>query len=141
MIHKKEKKKKLDLLQTYSKFWVTVILIFGLIDLQLSYVLAFLDKVQIAESLSVAVVTEIIAVMTAYLLRAYFDTATESKHNIEREKIGLSTQSALEDDQEKDNLIQKIVPYGYSAEEISSNTIDELTELYHSICNTDNTNV
>lgn len=53
-------KKKPKLFETFTKLWVSILLLFALADLQLSYVLAYLGREQIAESLSVAIVTEII---------------------------------------------------------------------------------
>lgn len=93
MAKDKSKKRNVKLFETFTKSWVTILMIFAIIDLQLTYVLAFLGKDQIAETLSVAVVTEIIGVMMVYIARAYFDTATESKHKLEREKLGLDSSS------------------------------------------------
>lgn len=84
---KKSKPKRVRLFETFTKAWVSILMVIAIIDLQLSYVLAYLGRDQIAESLSVAVVTEIIGVMGIYIIRAYFDTATESKHDIERSKL------------------------------------------------------
>ena len=50
-------------LKTYTKKAVTAILVIALIDLQLSYVLAFMGQVQIAESLSSTIATTIVGVM------------------------------------------------------------------------------
>lgn len=86
-INIKSKPKKVKLFETFTKAWVSILMVIAIVDLQLSYVLAYLGRDQIAESLSVAVVTEIIGVMGIYLIRAYFDTATESKHDIERSKL------------------------------------------------------
>lgn len=64
---------------TYTKLLVAVIVIVALIDLQLSYVLAFLDKVQIAESLSTQICITILGTALIYMIRAYFDSRAE--HN------------------------------------------------------------
>lgn len=87
---KKKKSKKSKLFETFTKTWVSILMVIAIIDLQLSYLLAYLGRDQIAESLSVAVVTEIIGVMGIYIIRAYFDTATESRHDIERSKLSNS---------------------------------------------------
>lgn len=55
------------------------ILYIALFDLQLSYLLAFLGREQIAETLSITVVTEVIAVILGYFLKAYFETREEEK--------------------------------------------------------------
>ena len=69
------KKKK----QTFTKKAVKVILFFSILDLQLSYVLAFLGREQIAETLSITVVTEIVAVMLGYFLKSFKETKEEEK--------------------------------------------------------------
>lgn len=78
----KQTKKRLPFrkwLQTYTKKAVTAILIVALIDLQLSYILAFLGKEQIAESLSSEIATVIIGVMLGYFLKALFETFFEKR--------------------------------------------------------------
>ena len=66
-------------LETYTKRLVAIIIFISIIDLQLSYVLAFLDKGQIAESLSIKVCTTIIGTAIVYMIRAYFDTKAEKR--------------------------------------------------------------
>ncbi len=66
-------------LTTFTKKAVAVILIISLIDLQLSYVLAFLGKEQIAESLSSTIADTIIGVMLGYFLKALFETFFEER--------------------------------------------------------------
>lgn len=51
----------------------------SLIDLQLSYVLAFMGQVQIAESLSSTIATTIVGVMVGYFLKALFETFFEKR--------------------------------------------------------------
>ena len=75
-------KPKVKLFETFTKLWVTILLFVGIIDLQLSYLLAFLGKTEIAESLSIAVVTEILGVSVAYIIRAHFDTRQERKQEL-----------------------------------------------------------
>lgn len=65
--------------QNFYKKAVTVILIISLIDLQLSYVLAFMGKEQIAESLSSTIANTIIGVMLGYFLKALFETFFEER--------------------------------------------------------------
>lgn len=66
-------------LTTYTKIAVTVILTVSLVDLQLSYVLAFLGRVQIAESLSSEIATVIVGVMIGYFMKALFETFFEKR--------------------------------------------------------------
>jgi hypothetical protein len=65
--------------ETYTKRLVAIIVAVGLIDLQLSYILAFMNKDQIAETLSGQICTTILGTAFIYMIRAYFDTKAE--HN------------------------------------------------------------
>ena len=75
----KREKPKVRWLPTFTKRAVDAILVLSLIDLQLSYVLAFLGKDQIAESLSSTIATTIIGVMLGYFLKALFETFFEER--------------------------------------------------------------
>lgn len=66
-------------LTTFTKRAVAAILVISLIDLQLSYVLAFLGKEQIAESLSSTIATTVIGVMIGYFCKALFETFFEER--------------------------------------------------------------
>ena len=72
---------------TFTKAMVGLIIIMACIDLQLSYVLAFLDKIQIAEELSKQVCTTILGVALVYMIRAYFDSRAEYKTKNDLNKI------------------------------------------------------
>ena len=66
-------------LQTFSKKAVAIILVVSLIDLQLSYVLAFMGKEQIAGSLSSEIASVIVGVMVGYFMKALFETFFEKR--------------------------------------------------------------
>lgn len=66
-------------LATFTKKAVFVILAVSLIDLQLSYVLAFMGKEQIAETLSSTIADTVIGVMIGYFLKALFETFFEKR--------------------------------------------------------------
>lgn len=70
---------------TFTKKWVTRLLWFGCIWISLSYVLAFLGAVQIAESLSSTVATVIIATILGYLCKSFFETREEENMKLKRE--------------------------------------------------------
>jgi len=78
---KQEYKNKLFTLKqpTYTKSLVSCITLICLIDLQITYILAFLGKIQIAETLSVNICNTIIVVAFTYMLRAFFDTFSEQR--------------------------------------------------------------
>lgn len=86
-------------LKTFTKKAVTIILAFSLLDLQLSYVLAFLGKEQIAESLSSQIATVIIGVMLGYFLKALFETFFEKREL--RLKVSSSTKGDNEEEEEQ----------------------------------------
>lgn len=65
--------------ETYTKRLVGIIVFIGLFDLQLSYVLAFLGKEQIAETLSIQICVTILGTTLVYVIRAYFDTKAEKR--------------------------------------------------------------
>lgn len=66
-------------LTTFSKRAVFWILLVSMIDIQLSYVLAFLGCEQIAETLSGTIADVIIGVMLGYFLKALFETFFEKR--------------------------------------------------------------
>ena len=74
--------------RTYTKTWVSRLLWFSCIWISLSYVLAFLGKEQIAESLSETVATVIIATMLGYLCKSFFETREEENLKYKREQQG-----------------------------------------------------
>lgn len=83
--------------ETYTKRLVAIITIVGLIDLQLSYVLAFMDKMQIAETLSGQICVTILGTALIYMIRAYFDSKAE--HNNGRiDKVNEKTRKQIESD-------------------------------------------
>lgn len=84
---KKKRKKKIDIFETFTKLWVSVLLTVAVLDLQLTYILAFLGSDQIAETLSITIVTEIIGVVTVYMVRAFFDSRSEGKQKLEEMKF------------------------------------------------------
>jgi hypothetical protein len=66
--------------RTFTKRMMKAILYVALIDLQLSYILAFLGKEQIAEQLSGDICHTIIGVCLGYFLKSYFETREEERN-------------------------------------------------------------
>lgn len=89
------KKKKLTK-KEYSKKATTIILAFAIIDVQLSYILAFIGMAEIAETLSVAMVTEIIGVFGGYLIKAYLGKKNEEKNRILEEQYERENSDGLD---------------------------------------------
>lgn len=81
------KRKISDWLETFTKKAVAAILLCSLLDLQLCYILAFLGKEQIAESLSSTIATSIIGVMIGYFLKALFETFLEEREKRLRKQV------------------------------------------------------
>lgn len=59
----------------------------AVIDLQLSYLLAFLGREQIAEELSRTIVLEIIGVMLGYFGKSYFETREQEKVRLREDEV------------------------------------------------------
>ena len=78
----KKKKDKKTNKKEYSKRITTLILIVALIDIQLTYILAFLGK-EIAETLAITLVTEVVAVFGTYSIKAYLGKRNEEKTRLE----------------------------------------------------------
>lgn len=72
----KPKKKRIET----SKLIVWVCLLNGFLWVWCSYILAWLDKVQIAESLSQVAVTEIIGVVLAYCLKSAVENLSKNNN-------------------------------------------------------------
>lgn len=81
----KRKRKKF---RTFTKRAVKVILFMALLDLQLSYVLAFLGREQIAENLSSDITKVIIGTILGYLAKSFFETREEEKVRLQEQEWG-----------------------------------------------------
>lgn len=75
-------KKKQKKFVAFTKKIMIFILIISLLDLQLPFVLAFLGKEQIAETLGGLIVTEIISVFLVYCVKSFFETKEEKKNDL-----------------------------------------------------------
>jgi len=73
--------------KTFTKKWVKIILIVSLIDMQIPFILAMMGREQIAETLAITIVTEIIGVMSGYFLKSYFETKQEKLMDLEEIKL------------------------------------------------------
>lgn len=86
-----EKEKK-----TFTKKWVSRLLCLGCIWITLSYVLAFMGAVQIAESLSSTVASVIIATILGYLCKAFFEKREEERMKFKREQNNIISEESNE---------------------------------------------
>ena len=90
----KNKKSKL-LFPTFTKNLVALIILVCLIDLQLTYILAFFDKANVAETLSTSLCTTILGVAFVYMIRAYFDSKAEHSNLDDAKKLSNELGKAL----------------------------------------------
>lgn len=70
--------------KTFTKKAVKAILVIALIDLQLTYILAFLGREQIAETLSGDICKVIIGTILGYLAKSFFETKEEEKNKLQK---------------------------------------------------------
>lgn len=100
-IDKNKEIKKLQMFDTFMKVMTFIVIIHGIIMVTLSYVLAFMDKITIAENLSQTVVTEIVGPFTVYGITKTIENV--SKYNDWIEKIIFKTKRKEEKKDELDN--------------------------------------
>lgn len=89
-----EKKKKME--TTKKVVWIC--LVNGFIWVWCSYVLAYLDKPQIAESLSQVAVTEIIGVVLAYCIKSSVENLSKNNHWPDKNVSDTPVNAETEDD-------------------------------------------
>ncbi len=101
---KKEEKKgikpksKRSSFKTFTKTWVSRLMYIAVFDIQLSYLLAFLGKEQIAETLSITVVTEIIGVMSVYFIKSFLETRESERIRVQEETMETYTTEESEEE-------------------------------------------
>jgi len=81
---------------TFSKRWTAIILFMSCIWITLSYILAFLGKEQIAETLSETVANVIIFSFVPYLCKAYFETYANEKNKLKEKELEIQEQSQID---------------------------------------------
>jgi hypothetical protein len=74
-------------MKTFTKKAMKWIIAVALIDLQFPFILAFLDKTQIAETLGGLIVTEIIGVFLVYCAKSFFETRESERVRLQEEKL------------------------------------------------------
>lgn len=73
--------------RTFTKRAVRAILFIALFDLQLTYLLAFLGREQIAETLSGDICNVVIGTILGYLAKSFFETREEERVKLERGEL------------------------------------------------------
>jgi hypothetical protein len=72
--------------KTFSKKWVNRLLLIGVINAEIPFILAAFGK-EPNEALGIAWITEIVAVILGYLCKSYFETKQERKQDLEDAKF------------------------------------------------------
>lgn len=80
---------------TYTKRMVSALLIIGIIDLQLTYLLSFLGR-DSAQELSIAIVTYILGVAITYMVKSYFGKKEEEKTRLEEKELDFNLGTVAE---------------------------------------------
>lgn len=83
-------------MKTYTKKAMTCIIAVALIDLQLPFILAFMDKSQIAETLGGLIVTEIIGVFLIYCAKSFFENRESERVRLKEEEMKQKEESVCE---------------------------------------------
>lgn len=83
---------------TFTKIMVSVILFVSLLDVQFVFVLAFLGREQIAETIGITIITEIIATILGYLCKSFLENKDIAKNKLEDKKIEYSLKGTDTDD-------------------------------------------
>lgn len=80
-------KKKYETFPTYTKKAVKALLVVGVINAEIPYVLSLFGKEPVAE-LGIAWITEIVAVILGYMCKAYFEKKQQKKQELDDYKAG-----------------------------------------------------
>jgi hypothetical protein len=83
--------------ETYMKRLVGCVTFVSLVDLQLSYILAFMGKDQIAESLSTQICITLLGTVFVYGIKAYFETKAEKNNELIRDGFIVPKNSTIND--------------------------------------------
>lgn len=108
---------------TFTKRKVNLILNFCILGITMSYVLAFLDKVQIAESLSSTMATVIIGTMAPYMCKAFFETREQKANALKKASMlaeleDMSDSVEQETVDEEDDTVDTHTPLDEESEDI-----------------------
>lgn len=88
---------------TFSKTWVGILLTCSICWITCSYILAFFDKADIAQELSIQVVIVVVSTVLGYFLKSYFETKEEEKNKLTRDHMKYN--NATEEIHDDDNIL------------------------------------
>lgn len=72
---------------TYTKRMMSRIITVAIIDMQFPFILAFLGREQIAETMGGLIVTEIVGVFLVYCTKSFFETKESEKVRLQEKKF------------------------------------------------------
>ncbi len=108
--------------ETYTKRLVGIVVIVALIDLQLTYILAFMDKIQIAETLSTQICVTLLGTILVYVIRAYFDTKAEKRDEMIKSGLIIDKKNPVISNDVIKSKIQEVIDSTGLAEHINTNS-------------------
>ena len=73
--------------KTYTKRKMDLILNVALIDMQFPFILAFMGRENIAETMGQLIIAEIVGVFLVYCMKSFFETKESEKVRIEEKKL------------------------------------------------------
>lgn len=106
--------------ETYTKRLVGIIVFVGLVDLQLSYILAFMDKMQIAESLSNQICVTIVGTALVYMIKSYLETKAEKRDEMIKAGLIVDKNSTIISDEVLKTKVLEIINNSGLAEHINA---------------------
>lgn len=78
---KKKKTKNKYNINTFSKIWINRLMWFSIVWISSSFVLAFLGREQIAETLAITITAQIVLLMCTYFCKSFFETKEEKRQD------------------------------------------------------------
>lgn len=92
------KKPKKGNRKTYTKEKLDVIINVALLDMQFPFLLAFIGRENIAETMGGLIVTEIVGVFLVYCVKSFFETNAAEKIRIQEEQMVAQREQESEED-------------------------------------------
>lgn len=90
--------KNYETIKTFTKTWTNRLLWFSCVWITLSYVLAFMDKTQVATDLSIQIVTIVIGTYIPYVTRGFLDTFSMKRQEYKNKLLEMNNQESRDND-------------------------------------------
>lgn len=109
--------------ETYTKRLVGIITLVGLVDLQLTYVLAFLGKVQIAESLSNQICVTLLGTVLVYSIKSYFETKAEKRDEMIKAGCIINDKASVVSNDVIKNTVENVINNSGLSKHVNTSTL------------------